>query len=72
MKRILLTALTLGILSAVPAFVPSANAQRLDQARERAIRECMALEWRDSHDYTRGAGVGHHYRACMSGRGQPE
>ncbi len=69
------TALTLGTLIAAPAFVQSAKAYSLDPARERAIRECMALQNRDPHDGyegKKGGGLQWHYRACMADHGQPE
>jgi hypothetical protein len=65
-------ALAFGTL--LTAFVQSANAAQLNGARESAIRECMALQNRDSHDpfgELRG-GVQFHYRACMANHGQPE
>jgi hypothetical protein len=46
----LFTAVALSALIAGPALVQSANAQRLDPARERVIRECMTQQNRDSHD----------------------
>jgi len=45
--KTLIAALALGTILAAPAFVQSANAQRLDPARERAITECMALQNRE-------------------------
>ena len=72
--KTLIAALALGTILAAPAFVQSANAQRLDPARERAITECMALQNRDSHDGyegKKGGGVQWHYQACMADHGQP-
>jgi hypothetical protein len=71
--RMLMTALALGALIAAPAFVQSANAQRSnDDARARAMQECMAMNKKDSHDpYGSTGGVEHHYQACMANRGQP-
>jgi hypothetical protein len=54
--------------------VQSASAAQLNTARDGAIRECMALQNRDSHDpfgELRG-GVQFHYCACMANHGQPE
>ena len=71
--KTLIAALAVGTLVAAPAFVNSANAQRFDPERGRAIHECMALEKRDSHDtYSPRGGVQYHYRACMADHGQPE
>jgi hypothetical protein len=69
----LLTAVTLSALVAGPALVQSANAQRLDPARERVIRECMAMQNRDSHDGyegKKGGGIQWTYRACMTDHGE--
>jgi hypothetical protein len=65
----LFTAVTLGALIASPVLVQSANAQRLDPARERIIRDCMAQQNRDSHDGyegKRGGGLQWTYRACVA------
>jgi len=74
--KTLIAALALGILLAAPAFVQSANAEyRLDPAREQAIRECMALQNRDSHDGyegKKGGGLQWNYLACMADHGQPQ
>jgi hypothetical protein len=70
-----IAALALGTLFTVPAFVQTANAQRLDPARERAIRECMELQKNDPHDGDEGRKTGGfqwNNRACMANRGQPE
>lgn len=68
----LFTAVTLSALIAGPALVQSANAQRLDPARERVIRECMAQQNRDSHDGYEGKkrGIQWTYRACMTDHGE--
>lgn len=69
----LFTALTLGALIASAVLVQSANAQRLDPARERVIRECMDQQNRDSHDGyegKKGGGIQWTYRACMTDHGQ--
>jgi hypothetical protein len=69
----LFTTLTLGVLIAGPALVQSANAQRLDPARERVIRDCMAQQNRDSHDGyegKKGGGIQWTYRACMVDHGE--
>jgi hypothetical protein len=66
-------AVALGTVLA-PALIQSASAERLDARRESAIRECMALQNRESHDpfdEIRG-GVQFHYKACMANHGQPE
>jgi hypothetical protein len=71
-KTLITVALTVGTLLTV--FTQSANAAQLSPARESAIRECMALQNRESHDpfgELRG-GVQFHYRACMANHGQPE
>ena len=72
----IIAALTVSILLAAPAFVQSARAEyRLDPAREQAIRECMALQNRNSHDGYEGnksGGLHWYYRACMADHGQPE
>jgi hypothetical protein len=69
--KMLVTALSLGTLFAVAAFIACANAQAMGPARERAIRECNALQRSDSHDpYDRQAGVMYRYYACMAERGQ--
>jgi hypothetical protein len=72
----LMTALFLGALVAAPAFVPSANAQRMngsESERARVMQECMAMNKRFNHDpYSATGGVQHHYRACMADHGQPE
>ena len=71
-KTLITVALTLGTL--LTTLAQSANAAPLSAARESAIRECMALQNRDSHDpfgELRG-GVMYHYRACMADHGQPE
>ena len=71
-KTLITVALAFGTL--LTAFVQSANAAQLNGARESAIRECMVLQNRDSHDpfgELRG-GVQFHYRACMANHGQPE
>jgi len=69
-----IAALTLSTLLAAPAFVQSASAEyRLDPAREQAIRECMALQNRSSHDGyegSKGGGLQWHYLACMAEHGQ--
>jgi hypothetical protein len=40
----------------------------MDPARERAIRECDAMQRRDSYDpYDRQAGVIYRYCACIDG-----
>jgi hypothetical protein len=74
--KTLIAALTLGTLIAAPVFLQSANAQRLDPARARAIQECMALQNRDSDDPYEGnrggGGVQWTYQACMADHGQPE
>jgi hypothetical protein len=73
--RKFIAALALVALIAAPAFVHSANAQRLDPAREQAIRECMALRNHDPHDgYEghKGGGLQWHYLACMADHGQPQ
>ena len=71
--KLITVALAFGtLLTATVA--PSANAAPLSAARENAIRECMALQNRNSHDpfgVLRG-GVQFHYRACMANHGQPE
>jgi hypothetical protein len=72
-KKLITVALAFGTLLAA-TFVQSANAAQLNAVRESAIRECMALQNRDSHDpfgELRG-GVQYHYRACMANHGQPE
>jgi hypothetical protein len=69
----LFTAATLGVLIASPVLAQSANAQRLDPARERIIRDCMAQQNRDSHDGyegKRGGGIQWTYRACMVDHGE--
>ena len=69
----LFTAVTLGALIASPVLVQSANAQRLDPARERIIRDCMAQQNRDSHDGyegKKGGGIQWTYRACMVDHGE--
>jgi hypothetical protein len=73
--KTLIAALAVGAFFAAPALVPSANAQRADQAREQAIQECMALQKRDPRDGDEGGksgGFQWHYRACMTNRGQAE
>jgi len=65
----------LSSLIAASLFVESASAQRLDPAREQAIRECMALQNRSSHDGyegSKGGGLQWHYLACMAEHGQPQ
>jgi hypothetical protein len=65
--------LTLSSLIVASLFVESASAQGLDPAREEAIRECMAMQNRDSHDGyegRKGGGVQWHYLACMAEHGQ--
>jgi len=72
--KTLIAALTLGTLLVAPAFVQAANAQRSDTARERIIRECMAMQNRESHDGyegSKGGGLQWHYQACMMEHGQP-
>ena len=69
----LFTAVALSAVIAGPALVQSANAQRLDPARERVIRECMAMQSRDSHDGyegKKGGGIQWTYRACMTDHGE--
>ena len=69
----LFTAVSLGALIAGLALVQSANAQRLDPARERVIRECMTQQNRDSHDGyegKKGGGIQWTYRACMVDHGE--
>ena len=66
----------LGTLLAAPAFVQPANADdRISPAREQAIRECTALQNRYTHDGSdegrKTGGLQWHYRACMTGHGQP-
>jgi hypothetical protein len=69
----LISALILGSVIVAPTLVVPANAQAVDQARERALRDCSAVQSRDSHDaYDRRAGVMFNYQACMAGHGQPE
>ena len=73
--KTVIAALALGTLFTVPAFVQAANAQRLDPARERAIRECMELQRNDPHDGDEGRRTGGfqwYYRVCMANHGQPE
>jgi hypothetical protein len=71
MKTLVVT-LALGALVG-PALVPSARAQHIDAARERAIEECMARQNRDSHDpYDKRGGVQWTYLTCMAERGQPQ
>jgi len=63
-----------GLLMAAPVFVQSANAQRAfdTPARERAIRECNALDKQQNHDpFSSTSGPKYHYKACMAERGQP-
>jgi uncharacterized protein involved in copper resistance len=72
--KTLIAALTLGMLIAAPAFVQAASPQRGDTAREQVIRECMALQNRESHDGYEGnksGGLQWHYQACMMEHGQP-
>jgi hypothetical protein len=71
--KTLIAAFTLGTLIAVPVFVQPANAKRHDLAREQVIRECMALQNRESHDPyegNKGGGVQWNYQACMANHGQ--
>jgi len=71
--KTLVGALALATVIAAPLFVVSANAQTMDPAREQALRDCSALQSRDSHDpYDRRAGVMYNYQACMAEHGQPE
>ena len=74
--KTLIAALALGTLLAAPAFVQSANADyRISPAREQAIRDCMALQNRDSHDGyegKKGGGLQWNYLACMADHGQPQ
>jgi hypothetical protein len=69
----LFAAVALGALVAGPALIQSAAAQRLDPARERVIRDCMAMQNRDSHDGyegRKGGGIQWTYRACMVDHGE--
>jgi hypothetical protein len=71
--KTLVATLTLSSLIAASLFVEPASAQRLDPAREEAIRECMAMQNRDSHDGyegRKGGGVQWHNLACMAEHGQ--
>jgi hypothetical protein len=72
-KKLITVGLAFGTLLTA-TIVQSASAAPLDAARESAVRECMALQNRDSHDpfgELRG-GVQFHYRACMANHGQSE
>jgi hypothetical protein len=67
------TSLMLGTLVGSSAVVQSANAERLDAAREQAISHCMLMQNRDSHDGyegSKGGGLQWHYQACMVEHGQ--
>ena len=69
----LFTAVTSALSWPAPLLVQSANAQRLDPARERVIRDCMAQQNRDSHDGyegKKGGGIQWTYRACMVDHGE--
>jgi hypothetical protein len=70
-----IAALIVGALVAAPAFVQFANAappsDHLDPGRERAIRECMAVQKKDPHQ-SWGNSELYYYRACMGDHGQPE
>ena len=67
--KTLMMVLSLSLLTAT-AFVPSANAQQ--SPRERAIKECTALDKQQNHDpWDSVSGPMYHYRACMAERGQP-
>ena len=67
----LFIAVALAAVVAGPALVQSADAQ--SAARERVIRECMAMQNRDSHDGyegKKGGGIQWTYRACMTDHGE--
>ena len=69
--KTLVTVVTLGALTAAPAFVQFANAQRFDTARERAIQDCMAMQKKYPTDpYSSYGGAEHMYHACMANKGQ--
>jgi hypothetical protein len=71
--RTLTTAFALGTFLAVPALVQSADAQRMDSAREQAVRECMNTQREDPRDGDEGkktGGLQWQYKACMMDRGQ--
>ena len=67
--KTLITALTLSVLTA-SAFVQSANAQRFDSSRERAIQECMAMQKQYPTDPFGHGGAEHQYHACMANKGR--
>jgi hypothetical protein len=73
--KTLIAALTFGTLIAGPAFIQAANAEyHLSPARERAIRDCMDMQNRDSHDGyegKKGGGPQWNYQACMANHGEP-
>jgi hypothetical protein len=72
--KMLVAGLTLGTLI-YGALQPAYAEYQISPARERAIRECMALQNRDPHDGyegKKGGGLHWHYRACMADHGQPE
>jgi hypothetical protein len=72
---LLMIGLSLGTLLAAANFVQPAKAQRLDAAREQALRECNFREGRDPHDPYEGKKSGNrmfHYKACMADHGQIE
>jgi hypothetical protein len=62
-----------GELVARPTLIDLEGGKRLDSARERAIRHCMAVQDRDPHDGyegKKGGGLQWHYQACMVEDGQ--
>ena len=69
--KTLIAALALGTLVAAPAFVHSASAQKMDPARERAIRECsrQAEKYKEMSWGVQEVTI---YRACMGEHGQPD
>ena len=72
---LLMIGLSLGAILTVPNFVQPAKAQRLDAAREQALRECNLMEGRDPHDTYEGKKTGNrmfNYKACMAEHGQIE
>jgi hypothetical protein len=73
--KILMVGISLGALLTISNFVQPAKAQRLDGAREQALRACNIMEGRDPHDTYEGKKTGNrmfNYKACMAERGQIE